>query len=150
MSDQLVKARWFVKQEKHFPNVTFPKRRYNEYYFGFSLEEFINANSDKRPVLGRCQICTPNAQLYNLLTEHIFSTACSHLVTVHPQNTYTGLFYGMCDIMVSNPGNMCIDNLGMLTTPFNCRFQQESYQNLKAGLKELRNFCLATLITQQN
>ncbi len=77
MSDQLIKARWFVKQEHHYPNVTFPKRRYNEYYFGFSLEEFINANAIKRPVV-----------------------ACSHLVTVHPQKTYTGLFYGMCDILV--------------------------------------------------
>ena len=26
--------------------------------------------------------------------------ACSHLVTVHPQNTYTGLFHGMCDVLV--------------------------------------------------
>ena len=44
---------------------------------------------------------------------------------------------------------MRIDDLDMLTMLFNCRFQQESYQNLKAGLKESRNFCLATLITHK-
>ena len=77
VSDQLVKAKWFHLQERHFPNVSFPKRRYNEYFYGFSLEEFITANAVTRPV-----------------------AACSHLVTVHPQNTYTGLYYGMCDILV--------------------------------------------------
>eukprot|EP00505_MAST-04D_sp_SCG-Rhode-Island_P000383 Stramenopile-MAST_4_protein_383 len=77
VSDQLVKARWFTLQEQHFPNVSFPTRRYNDFFYGFSLEELITANAVKRPVV-----------------------ACSHLVTVHPQNTYTGLYYGMCDLLV--------------------------------------------------
>ena len=49
VSDQLVKAKWFHLQEHYFPNVSFPKRRYNDYYYGFSLEEFITANAITNP-----------------------------------------------------------------------------------------------------
>ena len=89
VSDQLVKARWFIKQEKHFPNVTFPKRRYNEYYFGFTLEEFINANSVKRPVVGMCPTCTPNDSSIILLTKcNIFSSLFSPCDSSSPENLY--------------------------------------------------------------
>ena len=74
LSDQLVKARWFKRQEIHYPSVTFPERRYNEHFFGFALQELIEANIKKKSIF-----------------------ACNHLVTVHPQNVFVSLPFGLCD-----------------------------------------------------
>ena len=77
-SDQLVKARWFPLQESKYPGVVFPKRRYIiDEIFGFSLEELIRLNIDHRPVF-----------------------ACDRLVTVHLQNAYKGLPWGLCEKVV--------------------------------------------------
>ena len=78
MSDQLVKARWFVKQEDKYNNVVFPKRRYVlDEIFGFSLEDLIRLNVRTRPVV-----------------------ACDRLNTVHVQKTFQGLPWGMCERIV--------------------------------------------------
>ena len=69
MSDQLVKARWFVKQEDKYPGIVFPSRKYVlDEIFGFSLENFIALNIRKRPIL-----------------------ACDRFTTVHIQNSFKGL-----------------------------------------------------------
>ena len=77
-SDQLVKARWFPLQESKYLGVVFPKRRYiTDEIFGFSLEELIRLNINRRPVF-----------------------ACDRLVTVHIQNTFKGLPWGLCEKVV--------------------------------------------------
>ena len=80
MSDQLVKARWFVKQEDKYNNIVFPKRRYVlDEIFGFSLEDLIRLNIRFRPIV-----------------------ACDRLNTVHVQNTFKGLPWGMCERIVGS------------------------------------------------
>jgi hypothetical protein len=68
MSDQLVKARWFVKQENQYQNIIFPKRRYVlDEIFGFSLEELIRLNILKVPVVACDRLKTVCCTFFVLL-----------------------------------------------------------------------------------
>ena len=80
MSDQLVKARWFVKQEHQYPGILFPPRRYIlDEIFGFSLEHLIALNINHRPVL-----------------------SCDRFAPVHVTNTLKGMPWGLCERIVIN------------------------------------------------
>ena len=83
MNDQLVKAQWFLKQEDKYPGIIFPKRRYIlDEIFGFSLEELVASNIRNRPIV-----------------------ACDRFQTVHVQQTFKGMPWGLCERVVGTNFN---------------------------------------------
>ena len=83
MNDQLVKAKWFLKQEDKYPGIIFPKRRYIlDEIFGFSLEELVASNIRNRPIV-----------------------ACDRFQTVHVQQTFKGIPWGLCERVVGTNFN---------------------------------------------